>query len=55
MDGYVGGFMSGVAQTLIGHPLDTLKTWRQNTSATKNVSEYVAWNTISNDPITDSM
>lgn len=32
MDGYVGGFMSGIAQTLIGHPLDTLKTWSQNTN-----------------------
>ena len=31
MDGYVGGFMSGVAQTLIGHPLD-IKTWSQNTN-----------------------
>lgn len=35
MDGYVGGFMSGVAQTLIGHPLDTLKTWRQNKNLLK--------------------
>lgn len=30
MDGYVGGFMSGIAQTIIGHPIDTLKTWAQN-------------------------
>lgn len=32
MDGYFGGFMSGIAQTIIGHPIDTLKTWAQNSN-----------------------
>ena len=32
MDGYVGGFFSGITQTIIGHPFDTIKTWRQNVS-----------------------
>ena len=30
MEGYVGGFLCGVSQAIVGHPLDTLKTWRQN-------------------------
>lgn len=30
MDGYVGGFVSGIAQTIVGYPLDTMKTWNQN-------------------------
>jgi len=32
MDGYFGGFISGIAQTIIGHPIDTLKTWIQNSN-----------------------
>jgi hypothetical protein len=32
MDGYFGGFISGIAQTIIGHPIDTLKTWAQNSN-----------------------
>jgi hypothetical protein len=30
MDSIYAGFISGIVQTIIGHPLDTLKTWSQN-------------------------
>ena len=30
MDAIYAGFISGIVQTAIGHPLDTLKTWSQN-------------------------
>jgi hypothetical protein len=30
MDGYIAGIASGIAQTFVGHPLDTIKTWAQN-------------------------
>ena len=30
MDSLIAGFLSGISQTLIGHPFDTLKTWNQN-------------------------
>lgn len=30
MDGYIAGTTSGIAQTIVGHPLDTIKTWAQN-------------------------
>lgn len=30
MDGYIAGTASGIAQTIVGHPLDTIKTWAQN-------------------------
>ena len=33
MDAYIGGVVSGFAQTIIGHPLDTIKTWMQNGSS----------------------
>ena len=30
MDSIYAGFISGISQTIIGHPLDTIKTWSQN-------------------------
>ena len=30
MDSIYAGFISGIFQTIIGHPFDTLKTWNQN-------------------------
>lgn len=30
VDGYVAGFLCGVSQAIVGHPLDTIKTWKQN-------------------------
>ena len=30
MDSIYAGFVSGIFQTIIGHPFDTLKTWNQN-------------------------
>jgi solute carrier family 25 (mitochondrial carnitine/acylcarnitine transporter), member 20/29 len=30
MSDYIGGFVSGIAQTLSGHPLDTIKVWSQD-------------------------
>ena len=30
MDSAIAGFISGISQTLIGHPFDTMKTWNQN-------------------------
>lgn len=27
---YVSGFISGLAQTIVGHPLDTIKVWQQS-------------------------
>ena len=32
MEHYLAGLVSGICQTLIGHPLDSYKTWRQNSS-----------------------
>ena len=30
MHDFLSGLISGTIQTIIGHPLDTLKTWNQN-------------------------
>lgn len=30
MESYIAGFVSGIVQTLVGHPLDTLKVSKQN-------------------------
>ena len=30
VDGYVAGFLCGISQAIVGHPLDTIKTWKQN-------------------------
>lgn len=35
MDTIIAGFTSGLIQTLLGHPYDTLKTWHQNASILK--------------------
>ena len=35
MDSIIAGFLSGISQTLIGHPFDTLKTWNQNSLSLK--------------------
>lgn len=35
MDSLIAGFISGISQTLIGHPFDTLKTWNQNSISLK--------------------
>ena len=35
MEHYYAGLISGLFQTLIGHPFDTYKTWRQNSSQLK--------------------
>ena len=32
-DAYTAGFLSGIAQTIVGHPLDTIKVWAQGVSA----------------------
>jgi len=34
MESLIAGMVSGVAQTIVGHPFDTLKTWRQCGSST---------------------
>ena len=36
MTEYISGAVSGVAQTMIGHPFDTYKVMRQNNSFTFN-------------------
>lgn len=41
MDGYIGGFVSGIAQTIVGHPLDTIKTWNQNTTLNQPPKTFV--------------
>jgi solute carrier family 25 carnitine/acylcarnitine transporter 20/29 len=38
MDSLYAGFISGIVQTIIGHPLDTLKTWSQNAVQLKKPS-----------------
>tara|TARA_B110000037_G_scaffold216297_1_gene275072 strand:+ start:379 stop:1041 length:663 start_codon:yes stop_codon:yes gene_type:complete len=35
MESIYAGFISGLFQTIIGHPLDTLKTWSQNGNSLK--------------------
>ena len=30
IDTLIAGTISGIFQTIVGHPLDTLKTWKQN-------------------------
>ena len=35
MESIYAGFISGLFQTIIGHPLDTLKTWSQNSNSLK--------------------
>lgn len=32
MDGYIAGIASGLSQVVLGHPLDTLKTWQQSSN-----------------------
>ena len=32
MDSFWAGLLSGIFQTIVGHPLDTLKVWKQNNS-----------------------
>jgi len=34
----IAGFLGGFSYTFIGHPMDTLKTWRQNNNILKNPS-----------------
>tara|TARA_B100000424_G_C22938096_1_gene499146 strand:+ start:1454 stop:2098 length:645 start_codon:yes stop_codon:yes gene_type:complete len=36
MHDFCAGIISGVVQTILGHPLDTLKTWSQNNIQYKN-------------------
>ena len=35
---FVAGFCGGFSYTLLGHPLDTLKTWKQNNNIVRNPS-----------------
>lgn len=35
MDSLFAGLISGLSQTIIGHPLDTLKVWKQNNNSLK--------------------
>jgi solute carrier family 25 carnitine/acylcarnitine transporter 20/29 len=37
-EAYAAGFVSGMAQTLVGHPFDTLKVWAQNGQAIRSIS-----------------
>jgi hypothetical protein len=32
MESFWAGLISGIFQTVVGHPLDTLKVWKQNNS-----------------------
>ncbi len=41
MDGYIGGFVSGIVQTIVGHPLDTIKTWNQNHTLKQPAKTFV--------------
>ena len=34
----IAGFLGGFSYTFIGHPMDTLKTWKQNNNILKNPS-----------------
>ena len=36
---YKKGGIIGISQTILGHPFDTLKTWRQNASKEKVTSK----------------
>ena len=53
MDAYLAGLTSGIVQTIIGHPLDTMKTWSQtnykinNSYSLKNLYRGVKYPIIS--------
>ena len=46
-DNFSAGFLSGISQTIIGHPFDTLKTLKQNNIQLKQISLYNLYRGVS--------
>jgi len=55
MDYYIAGSASGIIKIIIGHPLDTLKIWKQNKTVVKitpsNLYRGIAYPLLTNTPI----